>query len=250
MVFFIGAGPGDPELITVKGKKLLSRADTVIYAGSLVNRELLDCCKEGCDIYDSAGMNLEEVISVIKEAHTNNKTVVRLHTGDPSIYGTVKEQMDILGELGIKYEIVPGVSSFFAAAAALKSEYTLPGVSQTVIITRMEGRTEVPDKEDMELLAKHRASMVIFLSIHMIDKLVEKLKTSYPEDTGAAVVYKASWPEQKVIRGTLANIAELTKAEGIRKTALIVVGDFLGSDYELSKLYDRNFSHEFRGAAE
>lgn len=247
MVYFIGAGPGDPELITVKGQRLIENADIVIYAGSLVNKKVLDGVKNGCIIYNSAEMTLPEVIGVIEKGVFQNKIVARVHTGDPSIYGAIREQMDELDKRNIAYEVVPGVSSFLAAAASLKKEYTLPGVTQTVILTRMEGRTEVP--ESIEGLAKHGATMVIFLSIGMIDELTEKLKTGYCEDTPVAVVYKASWPEEKIVRGTLKDIAGLVKKEGIRKTALVAVGDFLGNDYELSKLYDKSFTHEFRSAA-
>lgn len=250
MVWFIGAGPGDPDLITVKGRKLLETADVVIYAGSLVNDKLLECTKEKCEIYNSAGMTLEQVIEVMEKAEASQKSVVRLHTGDPSIFGAIREQMDALDKKNIAYEVVPGVSSFFAAAAALKKEYTLPGITQTVILTRMEGRTGVPGKEDIASLAAHRTTMVIFLSVHRIDELVEKLKSGYEISTPVAIVYKASWPEQKMIRGTLETISELVKKEGIRKTALVVVGHFLGDEYELSKLYDKSFSHEYRSAAE
>ena len=250
MVYFIGAGPGDPELITVKGKKILESADIIIYAGSLVNRELLACARASCDIYDSAAMTLEEVVEVMVRGVSQKKTVARVHTGDPSVYGAIREQMDCLEKRGIPYEVIPGVSSFLAAAAALKKEYTLPGVTQTVILTRMEGRTEVPGRESIEALAAHSATMVIFLSTGMLEQLVQRLMTGYGPDTPVAVVYKASWPEQKILRGTLENIVETVKNEGIRKTALVVVGNFLGDEYELSKLYDKNFTHEFRSATE
>lgn len=250
MVYFIGAGPGDPDLITVKGKKLIEAADIVIYAGSLVNKELLRNVKKDCVIYDSAKMTLEEVIEVMEQGISENKEVARVHTGDPSIYGAIREQMDELDKRNINYEVIPGVSSFLATAAALKKEYTLPGVTQTVILTRMEGRTEVPGKESIEALAAHKATMIIFLSVGMMDQLVEKLKTGYSENTPVAVVYKASWPDQKIIRGTLNTIGDLIKKEGIKKTALVTVGDFLGDDYELSKLYDKSFTHEFRSAKE
>jgi precorrin-4/cobalt-precorrin-4 C11-methyltransferase len=250
MVYFIGAGPGDPELITVKGKRLIEEADIIIYAGSLVNKELLNYAKKSCEIHNSAEMTLEEVIEVMEKGIAEKKFVARVHTGDPSIYGAIREQMDELDKRNIQYEVVPGVSSFLATAAALKKEYTLPGVTQTVILTRMEGRTDVPGKESIEALAVHNSTMIIFLSIGMIEQLVEKLKTSYTETTPIAVVYKASWPEQKIVRGTLDTIAEEVKREGIKKTALVVVGNFLGNDYELSKLYDKNFTHEFRSAKE
>lgn len=246
MVYFVGAGAGDPELLTIKGKRLIDNADVVIYAGSLVNPEVLKDVKKDCMIYDSAGMNLEEVLSVMKSAEAEGKTTVRVHTGDSSIYGAIREQIDALDELNIEHEVVPGVSSFLAAAAAMQKEYTLPDVTQTVILTRMEGRTPVPERESIEELAKHRATMILFLSVGMIDELVVKLKTSYPETTPVAVVYKASWPDQKIIHGTLSDIAAKVKEAGIKKTALVTVGDFLGNEYELSKLYDKTFTHEYR----
>jgi precorrin-4/cobalt-precorrin-4 C11-methyltransferase len=248
MVRFVGAGPGDPELITVKGKKCIEEADIVIYAGSLVNRELLKGCKPGAEVFDSAGMTLEQVLDVMEKGAASGKSIVRVHTGDPSVFGAVREQMDALERRNIEYEIIPGVSSFLAAAAALKKEYTLPGVSQTVILTRMEGRTAVPAREKIEALAAHKVTMAVFLSAGMLEELAAALKTGYGDETPAAVVYKASWPEQKIIRGTIGDIAGKVKKEGIRKTALVVVGDFLGDEYELSKLYDRSFSHEYRSA--
>lgn len=248
VVHIVGAGPGDPELITVRGMKLLQQADVVIYAGSLVNEALLSYCKPSCEIHNSAGMNLDEVIAVIKQAHKEQKQVVRLHTGDPSIYGAIREQMDILEAAGIPFSVVPGVSSFCAAAAALKKEFVLPEVSQTVILTRMEGRTPVPEKEDIRNLAKLNATMIIFLSVHMIDELVERLREGYPIDTPAAVVYKASWPEERQVVGTLADIADKVKEAKIGRTALVTVGRFLGDEYALSKLYDKGFSHGYREA--
>ncbi|MHB1394584.1 MAG: precorrin-4 C(11)-methyltransferase [Clostridia bacterium] len=250
MVYFIGAGPGDPELITVKGKKHIEESDIIIYAGSLVNKELLKCCKPEADIYDSAGMTLDEVMEVMIKGTAKGKKIARVHTGDPSIFGAIREQMDALDRQGIQYEIIPGVSSFLATAAALKKEYTLPGVTQTVILTRMEGRTEVPSEEKIEALAMHKATMIIFLSIGMMDELVARLKAGYEETTPVAIVYKASWPEQKIVRGTLEDIADRVKMEGIKKTALVVVGNFLGNEYELSRLYDKGFTHEFRSARE
>lgn len=250
MVYFIGAGPGDPDLITVRGKKLMEAADIIIYAGSLVNKALLEFARKECSIYDSAKMTLEDVIEVIEQGVSQNKMIARVHTGDPSIYGAIREQMDELDKRKIDYEVIPGVSSFLATAAALKKEYTLPGVTQTVILTRMEGRTEVPGKESIEALAAHKATMIIFLSVGMIDSLVEKLKSGYSDNTPVAVVYKASWPDQKILRGTLETIADVIKKEGIKKTALVTIGDFLGDDYELSKLYDKSFTHEFRSAKE
>lgn len=250
MIYFIGAGPGDPDLITVKGKRYIDEADIIIYAGSLVNKELLKSSKKGTEIYDSAGMTLEEVLDVMLKGTHAGKKIARVHTGDPSIFGAIREQLDELDKQHIEYEIIPGVSSFLAAAAALKKEYTLPGVTQTVILTRMEGRTEVPSEEKIEALAQHKATMIIFLSIGMLDELVDRLKSGYKENTPVAVVYKASWPEQKIVQGTLQDIAEKVKKEGIRKTALVVVGDFLGDEYKLSKLYDKSFTHEFRSARE
>lgn len=249
MVYFIGAGPGDPELITVKGKRLIEESDVIIYAGSLVNPEVLAGAKPDAEIYNSATMTLPEVIEVMKKAEAEGKQVARVHTGDPSIYGAHREQMVRLDELGISYEVIPGVSSFLAAAAALKREYTLPEVSQTVILTRMEGRTPVPEREQIEALASHQATMAIFLSVGQLDQLTKRLiEGGYPEVTQAAVVYKASWPDQKIVRGTLADIDRKVKKAGIRKTALVLVGRFLGDDFALSKLYDENFTHEFREA--
>lgn len=247
-VFFIGAGPGDPDLITVKGKKILDSADVIIYAGSLVNKEILNSRKPDSLVYDSATMNLEEIIGIIKKNVLEGKIVARVHTGDPSIYGAIKEQMDLLEEDGIEYEVIPGVSSFVAAAAVLKKEFTLPNVSQTVICTRISGRTEVPEKEDLEKLSSHRTSMAIFLSVPMIEDVVKKLLKNYAITTPVAVVYKATWKDQKILEGTLGNIVDIVKKDGIKKTAIILVGDFLSSDYEKSKLYDKSFSHEYRGA--
>ncbi|RHV66876.1 precorrin-4 C(11)-methyltransferase [Clostridium sp. OM02-18AC] len=247
MIYFIGAGPGDPELITVKGKRLIDEADIIIYAGSLVNPQVLSGAKESAEIYNSATMHLQEVLEVMKRGVKAGKKVVRVHTGDPSIYGAHREQMVELDKLGIPYEIVPGVSSFLAAAASLKREYTLPGVSQTVILTRMEGRTAVPEREQIEALAAHQTTMVIFLSVGEIVELGRRLQAGgYPADTPAAVVYKASWEDQKIVTGTLADIADKVKEAGIRKTALVTVGHFLGDTFELSKLYDAHFTTEFR----
>lgn len=246
-VYFIGAGPGDPDLITVKGKRLIGEADVIIYAGSLVNPQVLAGAKPEAMIYNSASMTLSEVIAVIKAGAEQDRQVVRVHTGDPSIYGAIREQMVQLDELGIPYEVVPGVSSFLASAAALKREYTLPGVSQTVILTRMEGRTPVPEAETIERLAAHQATMVIFLSVGQIEELCRRLICGgYEADTPAAVVYKASWADQQIVTGTLTDIALRVKDAGIRKTALVTVGRFLGDVFELSRLYDEKFSHEYR----
>ncbi len=250
MVHFIGAGPGDPELLTLKGKKLIDNADVIIYAGSLVNPEVLSGHKEGAVIYNSATMTLDEVIDVMKDAEAKGLDVARVHTGDPAIFGAHREQMDELDRLGIAHEVIPGVSSFLATAAALQKEYTLPGVSQTVILTRMEGRTPMPPKEKLQDLAKHNSTMIIFLSVGFIEELSETLRKEYRDDTPVAVVYKASWEDQKIVTGNLTNIAEKVHEAGITKTALTVVGDFLGDEYELSKLYDKTFSTEFREAKE
>ncbi|MDR7865943.1 MAG: precorrin-4 C(11)-methyltransferase [Sporomusaceae bacterium] len=246
---FVGAGPGDPELITVKGQRLLAAADTIIYAGSLVNPALLGLAKPDAVIMNSATMTLDEVIAAIAQATGEGREVVRLHTGDPSIYGAIKEQMDALDERGIKYEVIPGVSSFLAAAAALHCEYTLPEVSQTIIVTRLEGRTPVPEREKLAALASHRATMCIFLSVHMLDSVVGELTAGgYPADTPIAVVQKASWPDEKIYRGTLATIARTVEEAGVDRTAMIVVGNCLGDDYALSKLYSPGFGHMFREA--
>lgn len=249
MVYFIGAGPGDPELLTIKGKKIIDQADVIIYAGSLVNQQVLADAKKEAVIHNSAHMTLEEVIAVMEEAEKEGKMTARVHTGDPAVFGAHREQMDRLEALGISYEVIPGVSSFFAAAAALKKEYTLPNVSQTVILTRMEGRTPMPEGESIAELAAHQATMVIFLSVGMMEKLAGELKKEYPASTPVAVVYKASWEDQKIVQGTLDTIAQKVKEAGIRKTALVVVGDFLGDEYELSRLYDQSFSHEYRRAS-
>lgn len=249
-VYFIGAGPGDPELITIKGQRIVKEADVIIYAGSLVPREVIECHKEGAEVHNSASMSLDDVIDVTVKAVKAGKKVARVHTGDPSIYGAHREQMDMLDEYGIEYEVIPGVSSFLASAAVIKKEFTLPNVSQTVICTRMEGRTPVPEKEKLASLAKHRASMAIFLSVQMIGKVVEELATSYPMTTPVAVVQRATWSDQKIVLGTLENIEEEVKKSGINKTAQILVGDFLGNEYEKSKLYDKTFTHEYRKGIE
>ena len=249
-VYIVGAGAGDPELITVKGQKLLQKADVIIYAGSLVNPALLDFAKEGAEIHDSASMTLPEVIETIEKAVAKDLMVVRLHTGDPSIYGAIQEQMDALKKKRIDFEVVPGVSSFLATAAALKQEYTLPGISQTVIITRNEGRTPVPEREKLRSLAAHQATMCIFLSITMLADVVKELiEGGYAPDTPIAIVQRASWPEQKIVRATLETIVEEIADKGIDRTAMIVVSRCLGADYELSRLYAPEFSHMFREAS-
>ncbi|MTV50242.1 precorrin-4 C(11)-methyltransferase [Heliobacillus mobilis] len=247
MISFIGAGPGDPELITVKGQKRLAEADVVIYAGSLVNPEILSWCRPDAEIHNSASMSLEEVLAVMKRAVGEGKGVARVHTGDPSIYGAHREQMDALDEMGIAYEIVPGVSSFLAAAAAVKKEFTLPGVSQTVIITRLAGRTPVPEKESLASLAQHRASLCIFLSTHLLSEVSQELiQGGYEEDTPVAVVYKASWPDEKTVLGTLGDIAQKVSGARISRTAMIMVGRFLEGPYDRSLLYDPTFTHGYR----
>lgn len=250
MVHIVGAGPGDPELITVKGKRYLSEADVVIYAGSLVNPALLDYCKKDAKIYNSASMTLDDVVATIEKAEGQNQMTVRLHTGDPAIYGAIQEQMDAFNKKGIEYDVIPGVSSFLATAAALKQEYTLPNVSQTVIITRNEGRTPVPEKEKLRSLAAHQATMCIFLSITMLDEVVKELIAGgYSEDTPIAIVQRASWPEQKIVRATLSTIVKAIADKNIDRTAMIVVSKCLDTDYELSRLYAPEFSHMFREAS-
>ncbi|WP_346889521.1 precorrin-4 C(11)-methyltransferase [Clostridium sp. UBA1056] len=246
MVYFIGAGPGDADLITVKGRDTLAKADVVIYAGSLVSKEHMDYCKDGCEIHNSASMTLEQVIEVMERAEKENKMVVRLHTGDPAIYGAIKEQMDELDKLNIEYKVIPGVSSFTAAASVIKKEFTLPSVTQTVILTRVEGRTPVPETEDLERLASVGASMAIFLSISMIDKVVAKLRKGYGRNVNIAVVERATWEDERAIIGTLDDIAEKVKEAGITKCAQILVGDFINCDYDKSLLYDKSFTHMFR----
>lgn len=247
-VYFIGAGPGNPELITMKGHRLIGEADVIIYAGSLVNPEVFAHKKEIAQVYNSAGMTLDEVIQVMEASVNEGKMIARVHTGDPSIYGAIREQMDRLDHLRIGYEVIPGVSSFVASAATLKKELTLPEVSQTVILTRLEGRTPVPEKETLGSLATHGATMAIFLSVHMIDQVVTELLKGYSEETPVAVVQKASWEDERFVVGTLKDIANRVREAGIKKTAQILVGSFLGKEYSLSKLYDPGFSHEYRSS--
>ncbi|EET62333.1 precorrin-4 C(11)-methyltransferase [Marvinbryantia formatexigens DSM 14469] len=250
MVNFVGAGPGAPDLITVRGQKLLSEADVIIYAGSLVNPQLLSYAKEGCSIYNSARMTLEEVLEVIYAAEEKGLMTVRLHTGDPSLYGAIREQMDALDEKGIPYTDCPGVSSFCGAAAALNLEYTLPDVSQSVIITRMAGRTPVPEKEEIASLASHQATMVVFLSTGMLEKLSERLIAGgYTADTPAAIVYKATWEDEKTFVCTVGTLAETARENNITKTALMIIGDVVShSHYNRSELYNPAFTTEFREA--
>ena len=250
MIHFVGAGPGAADLITMRGARLLQETDVIIYAGSLVNPALLEYAKPGCRIFNSAEMTLEEVIEEMKDAENKGLDTVRLHTGDASLYGAIREQMDLLDELGIEYEDVPGVSSFSGAAAALNAEYTLPSVSQSVVITRMAGRTPVPEKESIRSFAAHDCTMVIFLSTGLLEEVsAELMEGGYAADAPAALVYKATWPEEKVVHCTVSTLAQAAKENNITKTALILVGGFLGDKYERSKLYDPGFTTEFRQAS-
>ena len=247
MVHFVGAGSGAPDLITLRGARLLGEADVVIYAGSLVNPELLTLTKPGCELHDSAKLTLEEVIALVEAAERMGKTTVRLHTGDPSIYGAVREQFDELAKRGIAFDVCPGVSSFCGAAAALRAEYTLPDVSQTVIITRAAGRTPVPERESIRSLAAHGATMVLFLSTALTETLQgELLAGGYAAETPAAIVYKAPWPEEKIFRCTVGTLHETAEENRLRKTALIVVGGCLGEEYLRSMLYHPDFTTEYR----
>lgn len=247
MIHFVGAGPGAPDLITLRGARLLERADAVVYAGSLVNPALLEHVREGCRVYNSAEMTLEQVTDVLVGVHRQGGMAVRLHTGDPSLYGAIREQMDLLAAAGVPYEVCPGVSSFCGAAAALGAEYTLPGVSQSVVITRMAGRTPVPERESIRAFAAHGATMVIFLSAGMTGALQEQLQAGgYEARTPAAIVYKATWPEERLLRCTVGTLAETAAQGGVENFALILVGGFLGEAYERSKLYDPAFTTAFR----
>lgn len=250
MVYFVGAGTGAVDLITVRGMRFLQTADVIIYAGSLINPKLLEYAKSGCELYNSAHLTLEEVISIMKKAEKEEKNIVRLHTGEPSIYGAVREQMDALDQLGIVYESCPGVSACFGAAASLNLEYTLPDVSQSLIITRMEGRTKVPEKESIESFAAHQASMAIYLSAGMLEELAKRLvHGGYSEETPAALVYKATWPEEEAYICTIRTLAQTAKEHGITKTALVIVGEAIThTKYEKSRLYAPDFSTEFRKA--
>ena len=252
MVYFVGAGTGAVDLITVRGMRLLEKADVIIYAGSLVNPELLQYANKDCEIHDSAKLTLEEVLTIIQKAETDGKITVRLHTGEPSIYGAVREQMDELDRLGISYESCPGVSACFGAAASLNLEYTLPGISQSLIITRMEGRTKVPEKESIQSFASHQASMAIYLSTGMLKELSERLVAGgYRKETPAALVYKATWPEEEAYICTIETLYDTAKEHGITKTALVLVGDVIThQNYKKSRLYAADFSTEFRQAKE
>ncbi|MGN0154632.1 MAG: precorrin-4 C(11)-methyltransferase [Lachnospiraceae bacterium] len=252
MVYFVGAGTGAADLITVRGMRLLEKADVIIYAGSLVNPELLQYANKDCEIHDSAKMTLEEVLTIMQKAEADGKSTVRLHTGEPSIYGAVREQMDELDSLGISYESCPGVSACFGAAASLNLEYTLPGISQSLIITRMEGRTKVPEKESIESFAAHQASMAIYLSTGMLKELSERLVAGgYRKETPAALVYKATWPEEEAYTCTIETLYDTAKEHGITKTALVLVGEVIThQNYKKSRLYAADFSTEFRQAKE
>ena len=254
-VRFVGAGPGDPELITVKGMRFLKEADRVVYAGSLVPQTLLQYCRKDVKAYDSASLTLAQTHALLKEGYEAGEHVVRLHTGDPSLYGAIHEQMTLLDRDKIAHEVVPGVSAAFAAAAAIKQELTIPEICQTVILTRLGGRTSVPGKEELEALASHRASMVIYLSVQRIEKVVAELKTHYPVDTPAIVAYRVGWPDQKLIRGTLENIADKVRTAKIERQAIILIGEVFkiggldGKMNKRSKLYDETFDHKFRDTA-
>lgn len=252
MIHFIGAGPGAADLVTVRGARLLGEADVIIYAGSLVNPALLNYKKEACAVYDSAGMTMEAVLTIMARAEAEGRTTVRLHTGDPSLYGAIREQMDALDKLGLPYDVTPGVSAFSGAAAALEAEYTLPQVSQSVIITRMAGRTPVPEGEELSKLASHGCTMVLFLSAGLLEEVERELLAGgrYTADTPAAIVYKATWPEERVFRCTVGTLARTAREHHITRTALITVGGFLGEEYERSKLYDPSFTHGYREAGQ
>lgn len=244
---FIGAGPGDIELLTLKGYKVIQKAEVIIYAGSLVNPKILEYNENNAEIYNSASMDLNETTESIRKGISEGKLVARVHTGDPSIYGAIAEQIRELKKLDIEYEIIPGVSSVFATAAALESELTLPEISQTVIITRPEGRTPKPKGESISSLSKHHGTMCIFLGVGMIDEVVEELLVGYEKTTPVAVVKKASWPDEEIVKGTLENIADKVKQAGFKKTSMIIVGDAIGTtDFNPSKLYDKDFKHEYR----
>ncbi len=247
MIYFVGAGSGAVDLITVRGVRLLEKADVIIYAGSLVNPELLTYAKDDCRVYNSAIMTFEDILNVMLDAEEAGNITVRLHTGDPCLYSTIREQMDALAKRNIDYEVVPGVSSFCGAAASLKAEYTLPDVSQTVIITRMSGRTTVPIRENIRSLSIHKSTMVIFLSTGLLNELQsELLEGGYEKNTKAAIIYKATWPDEAIYRCTVGTLAKTANENHIKKTALIVIGDFLGNHYEYSKLYDAAFTTGFR----
>lgn len=248
-VYFVGCGPGDPELITIKAQKLIKKADVLVYSGSLIPSSILKLCKKG-KLYDASKLVREEIFEILKKNADNNKTVVRLHDGDPTIYGAIREQIDSLQKYNIESEIIPGVTSFLVSAAALGTQLTLPGITQTIIITRSESRTKVPKREKISELAKHQATMIFYLSVHLLTDIVkEALQGGYPKSTPVAVVYRASWPDQKVLIGTLADITKKVYAEKITRTAIVIIGDIIKpKKYEYSRLYDKNFSHGYRKA--
>lgn len=248
-VFFVGCGPGDPELITIKAKKLIQKADVVVYSGSLIPEPILKLCKKG-KLFDAAGLVREEIFDILSKNAKKGKLVVRLHDGDPSIYGAIKEQIDNLTKIGIKSTVVPGITAFLASAAALGTQLTLPGVTQTIIVTRAESRTKVPKREKISELAKHKATLIFYLSVHLVSKLTkEAIAGGYKKTTPVGVVYRASWKDQKIIRGTLENISEKLKAEKITRTAIVIISDVLDPEtYEYSKLYDKEFTHGYRKA--
>lgn len=246
-VYFIGAGPGEPELLTIKARNVISRADTIIYAGSLVNQDILRLAPQSAAIYDSSKMSLQDVVAILRKTKSTKKVIARIHSGDPSLYGAIQEQIAWCEKENIPYEVIPGVSSFCAGAAHLGQELTLPDISQTVIITRLSGRTKVPQKEDLMALSRIKATLVIFLSVDKIDEVVRQLLYGYEKDTPVAVVSRVSWPDEKIIKGTLKDIAGKVKQENIKRQALIFVGDVLKKDdFKKSKLYDKSFSHSYR----
>ena len=245
-VYFIGAGPGDPKLLTIKGKEIIEKAEVIIYAGSLVNEEILKYAVHAKETHNSAVLNLEELGDIFRRAKETNYNVARIHSGDPSIYGAIHEQMKLLDDLGIPYEVIPGISSFQAAAAALCQELTLPNVCQTITLTRMEGRTPVPDKENLMEIIKTRPTLVLFLSISRLNEIVEILRTGYPPSTPVAIVYRVSWPDEKIIIGTLEDILDKWDGRVITKTALIMVGEVMAKKGGASMLYDKKFSHSYR----
>ena len=248
-VYFVGCGPGDPELLTVKAKKLIQKADVVVYSGSLIPKEIIKLCKKA-ELHDAAKLVREQIFDILKDAALKGKLVVRLHDGDPSIYGAIREQTDNLKKVGIEYEIVPGITSFLASAASLGSELTLPGITQTIIVTRAESRTKVPKREKISELAKHKATMIFYLSVHLISDIVkEAIKGGYSKSTPMAVVFRASWKDEKIITGTLGDIVKKVRNEKITRTAIIIIGDIVNpKSYEYSRLYDKTFSHGFRKA--
>ncbi|HLA48771.1 MAG: precorrin-4 C(11)-methyltransferase [Nitrospinae bacterium RIFCSPLOWO2_02_39_17] len=245
-VYFIGAGPGDPKLITIKGKEVIEKADIVIYAGSLVNEDILKYAVNAKEIHDSATLNLKEIGNIFRKAKEGNFDVARIHSGDPSIYGAINEQMRLLDDMGIPYEVIPGISSFQAAAAALCQELTLPGVCQTITITRVAGNTPVPEKENLKEIIKTRPTLILFLSVSKLGEIVETLKTGYPPSTPVAIVYRVSLPEEEIILGTLMDIMERIEGIDIKRTALIIVGEVLSKNGGASFLYDKDFEHTYR----